>query len=226
MLSSSLLFTTLLPLLGLVVSVRGFVIVHPLIAPIHHTYAGESTSCLSALATSGLWNNGLSYGKGPFRFYYDFESWIEPFPLEDRQAYPELFNLPDGVYEISLPKPLGIVFEDRDGDNDNGKNGVVVTDLVEGGAAERQGLVGVGDVLLGVTAVKVIGAKWERRLIPATAFDFDTTVNAIMSNEPKWGCDDVVMMLYRPSKVDDMGRVKEFLEFFEPPTNSMWKLPQ
>lgn len=70
------------------------------------------------------------------------------------------------------------------------------SDLVEGGAAERQGKIQKGDILVGVTAVKVIGAKWERRLLPARPFDFDTVVGAISSNDVKWGCDDVILSKY------------------------------
>jgi len=87
------------------------------------------------------------------------------------------------VYEISLSKPLGIVFEELDA---GGKSGVFVAGLVEGGNAEEQGIVQVGDRLVAVTAVKVIGAKWERRLIPALEFSFDTVVGAIGSNDVKW----------------------------------------
>ena len=36
-----------------------------------------------------------------------------PFPAEDRETYPEMFALPKGVREVSLPKPLGIAFEER-----------------------------------------------------------------------------------------------------------------
>lgn len=110
------------------------------------------------------------------------------FSEEDRQAYPEIFNLPQGTYEVSMKKPLGIVFEEIEA----GK-GVYVQDLVQGGAAERQGIIQRGDVLVGITAIKVVGAKWERRLLPARPFDFDTVIGAISSNEPKWGCDDVVL---------------------------------
>jgi hypothetical protein len=34
------------------------------------------------------------------------------FPKEDREAFPEIFNLPKGTYEVILSKPLGIVFEE------------------------------------------------------------------------------------------------------------------
>ena len=38
---------------------------------------------------------------------------MSPFPAEDRETYPEMFALPKGVREVSLPKPLGIAFEER-----------------------------------------------------------------------------------------------------------------
>ena len=59
-------------------------------------------------------------------------------------------------------------------------------------------------------------AKWERRMLPARKFDFDTAVGAIGSNERKWNCDDVVLMFERPSEADS-DAVDAFLEFFEPP---------
>lgn len=59
---------------------------------------------------------------------------MSPFPPEDRELYPEIFELPNGVYEVSMQKPLGIVFEELE----IGR-GVYVQDLVEGGNAERGG---------------------------------------------------------------------------------------
>ena len=178
------------------------------------------TSLASSLQVPGMWGSGLSFGKGEFCFYKSFDSFMKPFVKEDRQAYPELFNLPKGVYEISMTKPLGIIFEEIDAGR-----GVYVQDLVEGGLAERQGKIQLGDVLVAVTAVKVVGAKWERRLIPARKFDFDTAVGAIGSNEPKWGCNDVILMFERPEESDPK-QVDEFLEFFEPPFDNPWKQQQ
>ena len=147
---------------------------------------------LRAFQVSGMWTNGLSFGKGQFRFYKSFDSWMSVFSEQDRQAYPEVFNLPKGTYEVVMKKPLGIVFEEIE----VGK-GVYVQDLVQGGAADRlNGVIQRGDVLIGITAIKVVGAKWERRLLPARPFDFDTVIGAISSNEPKWGCDDVVLCEY------------------------------
>ena len=48
--------------------------------------------------TSGMWNAGLSYGKGEFKFYKSLEEWMKPFPEEDREAE----EVPEEVW-----KPLG-----------------------------------------------------------------------------------------------------------------------
>lgn len=168
--------------------------------------------------TRGMWNNGNAFGKGNFRFYKSQAEWMKPFPEEDKARYPELFNLPKGVYEVSTVKPLGIVFEEIE----IGR-GVIVTDIVEGGTADNQGVVQVGDILIGVTAIKVVGAKWERRLIPARDLSFDTVVNAIGSNEMKWGCEDVVLQFERPSEVEDEKAVADHVAFYNPPGDSAWR---
>lgn len=170
----------------------------------------SSTAC-HALTVPGMWGSGLNFGKGDFAFYRGFDAFMKPFTQEDREAFPEIFNIPKGVYEVSLTKPLGIVFEEIE----IGK-GVVVQDLMEDGLAARQGKIQPGDVLVGITAVKIVGAKWERRLIPSRRFDFDTVVGAIGSNEPKWGCNDVVLMFERPGEADK-AEVDTFMDFFEPP---------
>merc|ERR1719223_1832135 len=114
--------------------------------------------------------------------------------------------------------PLGIVFEEIEVGR-----GVYVVDLVEGGNADIQDVVQKGDILVGVTAIKVVGAKWERRLIPARDLDFDTVINAIGSNEPKWGCEDVVLQFERPDDVEDAQAVADHLAFFNPPGDSAWR---
>lgn len=167
-----------------------------------------------------MWNAGLSFGKGDFKFYESFDSFMSVFPDVDKQEFPEVFTLPKGVYEVGLAKPLGIVFEEVDA----GK-GVFVQDLVEGGNAETQGVIKPGDVLVGITATKIVGAKYERRLIPARNFDFDTVVGAIESNDPKWNCYNVIMMFERPGEADPK-QVDEFLKFFEPPFDNPWKQRQ
>ena len=170
-------------------------------------------------ATNGIWNTGNDFGRGKFRFYDGLDSYMKPYPDEDRQLYPELFRLPKGAYEVRLERPCGIIFEEVEPDR-----GVYVQGLVEGGNAANEGTLREGDVLVGVTAIQISGAKWERRLIPARRFGFDMAVNAIGSNEMKWGCNDVILLVERPGEAD-RAEVDKFLEFFEPPADTPWKLP-
>jgi hypothetical protein len=144
---------------------------------------------------------------------------MKPFPDEDRGLYPDMFRLPKGAYEVRLPRPCGIMFEEIEPNR-----GVYVQGLVEGGNASREGTMREGDVLVGVTAIQISGAKWERRLIPARKFGFDLAVNAIGSNEEKWGCSDVILLVERPGEAN-RDEVDKFLEFFEPPPDTPWKLP-
>ena len=53
-----------------------------------------------------------------------------------------------------MTKPLGIIFEEIEAGE-----GVFVQDLVEDGLAAVQGKIQPGDVLIGVTAIKVVGGK-------------------------------------------------------------------
>ena len=62
-------------------------------------------------------------------------------------------KLPDGVYEVALPKPCGIVLEELD---PNFARGVKVLELVEGGNAQKSGAVQPG-LLVGVSAVRFVG---------------------------------------------------------------------
>lgn len=101
--------------------------------------------------------------------------------------------LPEGVYEISLQKPLGIGFEE----NDFPQRGVKVNMLVGGGNAEKSRAVQVGDQLVGVTGVRLVGAKHERQMFDCSKWDFDTVVDAIGSNEDRFGCADVVLQFQR-----------------------------
>eukprot|EP00985_Skeletonema_marinoi_P030256 scaffold31241_cov76-Skeletonema_marinoi.AAC.1 len=48
---------------------------------------------------NGIWNNANDFGKGKFRFYDGLDSYMKPFPDEDRELYPEMFKLPKGTYE-------------------------------------------------------------------------------------------------------------------------------
>lgn len=178
------------------------------------------TACHETLTVPGMWGSGLNFGKGEFKFYRSFDSFMSPFTDEDKAEFSEVFTFPKGLYEVSMSKPLGIIFEEIEA----GK-GVFVQDLVEGGLAAVQGKIQPGDVLVGVTAIKVVGAKWERRMIPARRFNFDTAVGAIGSNEPKWSCNDVILMFERPSECDS-AEVDAFMEFFEPPFDNPWKQQQ
>jgi hypothetical protein len=170
--------------------------------------------------TAFMWNRGLNFGKGQFKFYDGFDKWMSVFPEEDRLAYPEVFSYPPGVYEVKLNKPLGIVFEEIEQ-----SSGVYVKSLVDGGNAAKNGIIQLGDVLIGITAVKVVGAKYERRLIPARKFDFDTMVGAIASNDARFGCDDVILAFERPG-VAVSEDVDTFMAFFEPPFDNPWKQQQ
>ena len=174
----------------------------------------------SAIDTSFMWNRGLSFGKGQFKFYSGFDEWMRVFPKEDRQAYPELFNFPSGVYEVELQKPLGIIFEEIE----LGRC-LRVQDLVDGGNAAAQGVVEKDDVLVGITATKVVGAKYERRLIPCRGFSFDTMIGAIESNQPRFGCDTVILVFERPSQASQ-AQTDDFMAFFEPPFDNPWKQAQ
>ena len=157
------------------------------------------------------------FGKGPFRFYEKFDKFMSVFPDEDREQYPEMFTLPHGCYEVALKRPLGIAFEEVEPGR-----GVLIDYCVEGGNAAASGKLQAGDVLYAVTAVKVFGARYERKLIPAVDLEFDTIMGAIASNQPKWKCTDVVMHFMRPGDADE-AEVRKFLEFFEIPPNNVWR---
>ena len=86
--------------------------------------------------------------------------------------------------------------------------GVVVAGLVEGGNAELDGRILVGDVLVRVSAVQFGGqsalvtlgtgsqyTKVTRELIPTTGMDFDTVMAAIASNGGQYGYTDVALEL-------------------------------
>jgi hypothetical protein len=207
--------------MGVILAYACFAVANSLVTHFSPRAFTRNLSCQSAaFDTAPFWNAGLSFGKGNFKFYKNFDSWMSVFTQKDRDAFPEIFQFPPGVYEVGLTKPLGIVFEEtEDGP------GVYVKELVEGGLAARQGRIQPGDILVGVTAVKVVGAKWERRMIPARNFDFDTTVGAIQSNDSKFGCQDVILMFKTPnSEGFDPERTKVFLDFFEPPWDNPWKV--
>ena len=127
-------------------------------------------------------NNGGNFGQV---FYMGYE-YAPPNGLGAK--------LPDGVCEVALQKPCGIVFEELD---PNFARGVKVLELVEGGNAAASGAVQAEDLLVGVSAVRFVGAKFERNMYDATKMDFDTVVDAIGSNEEKWNCNEVFLQFKR-----------------------------
>ena len=142
---------------------------------------------------------------------------MQPFPDEDREAYPEMFRLPNGVREVRLQRPLGIAFEETEPGR-----GVLVDYLVEGGNGEASGEIEPGDVLILVTAIKVFGPRWERKILPAIDMPFDVVMAAIASNEPRYQAKDVVMQFMRPSEADEK-EVRQFIEFFEVPYDHVFR---
>lgn len=147
---------------------------------------------------------------------------------EDREAYPALFALPDGCYEIVLEKPLGIAFIEGD------KGGVEVDYLVDGGSAERSGLIKPGDVLLATTACMGRDGTFERKVIPSRYLDFDTIMAAIGSNAPKFHKkrkNDVILQFARPDAPYendgdpyDGGKrgITDYLDSLKFPSDSPW----
>ena len=106
--------------------------------------------------------------------------------------------LPEGVFEVAIEKPLGIQFEEKG--PVIGKSGVKVIGLVDGGNAKKCGKVEAGDELVGVTAIQYVGSKWERKMFDCSKWGFDTVVDAIASNEPKFDCVDVILQFSRPAE--------------------------
>ena len=110
-------------------------------------------------------------------------------------------------YMVRLQKPLGIIFEEE---TPGKAEGVTVAGLVEGGRAELDGRILVGDKLIRVSAVQFGGQQSliklgdgaqftsvERNLIPVTALPFDVIMSAIASNEGRYGYTDVALELQR-----------------------------
>ena len=100
---------------------------------------------------------------------------------------------------------MGIIFEEV---NPGKPNGVVVAGLVEGGNADLDGRILIGDRLVKVSAVQFGGQESlvklgsgqmftavSRSMIPVLALPFDVIMNAIASNEGRWGYTDVALEL-------------------------------
>jgi len=109
------------------------------------------------------------------------------------------------TYQCRLLKPLGIIFEEV---NCGKPEGVVVAGIVEGGNADLDGRILVGDKLLKVSAVEFGGQESlvklgggaqftavRRNMIPVSALPFDVIMNAIASNQGRWGYTDVALEL-------------------------------
>ena len=153
---------------------------------------------------------------------------MKEYPQEDRDNYPALFSLPPDCYEVKINKPLGIAFIEDD------LGGVAVDYLVEGGNAEKSGMVKAGDVLLATTACMGRDGKFERKVIPSRYLDFDTIMAAIGSNEPKFNKqrkNDVILQFARPTApmenegdpLDGGKRgIKDYLESIKFPSDSPW----
>jgi len=120
--------------------------------------------------------------------------------------------LPNDCYEVLLERPLGIGFEE-DGPI-IGKSGVSVNQIVSDSNAARgaqvlknvdgtnqavAGKVEVGDKLIGVTAIRFVGSKWERELFNCRKWSFETVVDAIGSNEEKFISNNVILQFERPA---------------------------
>lgn len=171
----------------------------------------------------------MEFGKGFGSYYSGWSDWVSEYPQADRDAYPALFELPSNCYEICLMKPLGIAFEET-GD----KGGVVVDYLVEGGNADKSGVIKPGDVLLATTACMGRDGKFERKLIPSRYESFETIMGAIGSNEPKFNKarkNDVILQFARPSApYDNDGDpydggtrgINDYLDSLKFPSDSPW----
>ena len=170
----------------------------------------------------------MEFGSGFGHYYSGWDDWVKEYPAADREAYPALFSLPKDCYEITLNKPLGIAFIE----NDDG--GVKVDYLVEGGNADASGVIQPGDVLLATTACMGRDGKFERKIVPSRYLDFDTIMNAIGSNAPKFHKqrkNDVILQFARPTApLENDGDpydggergIKGYLESIKFPSDSPW----
>lgn len=176
----------------------------------------------------------MEFGKGFGSYYSGWNDFIQEYPKEDREQYPALFELPEGVYEVKIMKPLGIAFVEGDNVRVGMPDGVVVDYLVEGGNAEKDGRIKPGDVLLATTACMGRDGKFERKVIPSRYLDFDTIMNAIGSNEAKFNKErknDVILQFARPgASYENDGDpyaggkrgIKDYLDSLKFPVDSPW----
>ena len=118
--------------------------------------------------------------------------------------------LPENVFEVSIERPLGIGFEE-DGpiigksgvsvntvvDGSNAAKGTTVLKNVNGSNQAAPGKVEIGDKLIGVTAIRYVGSKWEREMFNTRKWAFDTVVEAIGSNDAKFISNYVILQFER-----------------------------
>ena len=81
-------------------------VVAALVLPTRNFPAVRTRSSSIVLQHSKGWDG---FGKGEFKFYDGFEKFMTPFPDEDRVQFPEMFRLPENVYEVSLERPLALL---------------------------------------------------------------------------------------------------------------------
>lgn len=98
---------------------------------------------------------------------------------------------------------------------EDAKNGrILVDEIVEGGNADRDGRVRVGDVLVGCQAVTLKEAKlsgsfekegygarpydnWETIWVDTVGLRYETVISALTSNNPRWGISSIELELER-----------------------------
>ena len=124
----------------------------------------------------------------------------------------------DGLQGIRLRKPLGITFEEC---MPGKAEGVRVGAISEGGYAEEDGRILVGDKLVAVSAVlfrddqrTLAGQKiynnWKREMITVTKEEFSVIMAAISSNSPRFGYKDIVLQVRRTD--DSVPRSRQLQE--------------
>ena len=198
-----------------------------MLSPAHAAGHGHAAARQSAVT--------MQFGKGIGSYYSGWEDFCNDYPEADRKAYPALFSLPEGCYEIKLTKPLGIAFEEGESQPIPPFHGGVVVDyLVEGGNADKDGAIKPGDVLLATTACMGRDGTFERKVIPSRYLDFDTIMGAIGSNGPKFNKErknDVILQFARPgAKYENTGDpydggqrgITDYLKSLEFPSDSPW----
>uniref|UniRef100_A0A383W2S3 PDZ domain-containing protein n=1 Tax=Tetradesmus obliquus TaxID=3088 RepID=A0A383W2S3_TETOB len=121
---------------------------------------------------------------------------------------PQPQQQPQGV-SVKLRKPVGIVFAQ----NRNGP--VFVEEIAPGSNAEKCGEVQVGDVLDQCSAIVLKAGKegqyekegygqrpydnWETVMIDCNGREFKTVMNALKSNNERWGINHVTLVFRKPT---------------------------